>query len=294
MLGANCLAALFLDSHTLLDAHRAALDYVAAAGFPLTEISHPELLPVKDAARVRRHAQAAGVRVRAVHAPPMRRDPTLAGQRDAALLAAELGATILVVHVSSLRFASPDPAIRASARDRDLQRLHTLATLCHPLGITLGLENGRRPHHPDYLLSLLDALDGAAPAPSHKEEAPSGNQTAIPPSFITPSPPAGLVFDAGHAALRGGDPLQAAERMLPRLLHTHLHDNHGARDEHLVPGDGLIDWPALLGCLSSGGYTGALMLELHPRRAGNVVRWQHDLARGQKSLSNASRQPKGG
>src|SRR5713226_150078 len=118
--GANCLAALYLRDHPVLDAHRAALDAVAAAGFSVTEISHPRLLPLYEAPHVRRHAEEIGLAIRAVHAPPMRRDATLGRQRDAAALAAELGATILIVHVSSLRFASPDPAARAMARERDL------------------------------------------------------------------------------------------------------------------------------------------------------------------------------
>src|SRR5690349_17789778 len=100
-LSANCLAGLFLAGRSVVDAHRAALDSLAAAGFSLTEISSPGLLPYSEAARVRQHAEEIGVAIRAVHAPPMRRDPTLARQRAAAELAAGLGAQILVVHVSS-------------------------------------------------------------------------------------------------------------------------------------------------------------------------------------------------
>jgi sugar phosphate isomerase/epimerase len=260
MLGANCLVTAFLDGRTLLDAHRTTLEALAVARFSVTEISQPGLLPHRDATIVRDHAEQLGVEIRAVHAPPMRRDPTLARQRAAARLAAELGASVLVVHVSSLRFASPHPAVRTEARERDLRCLDTLAAICQPLGLTLGLENGKHPAHSAYLLTLLEAL--------------------------TPSPPAGLVFDAGHAAL-GGDPVTVAQAMQPRLVHTHLHDNHGARDEHLAPGDGRIDWPTLLDCLSSGSYTGPLLLELRPRRGASAADWQQELARGRKVLSAA-------
>src|SRR6266571_1594967 len=146
-LGANCLAALFLQRYTTIDAHCAALDAVAVAGFGVTEISHPRLLPLQEAPLVRRHAEEIGLVIRAVHTPPMRRDSTLARQRETAALAAELGAAILIVHASSLRFASPDPTVRARARERDLRQLEALAAFSTPLGLTLGLENGKHPRH---------------------------------------------------------------------------------------------------------------------------------------------------
>jgi sugar phosphate isomerase/epimerase len=270
---------------------------VASVGFTLTEISHPGLLPLSYTATVRDHALQLGVAIHAVHAPPMRRDPTLDRQRQAARLAAELGATVLVVHVSSLRFASLDPAIRAAARDRDLRRLEALAVFCHPLGITLGLENGKHPHHATYLLDLLDALESEAPrqlSPPAQPATHALSAAALQPAPVTPNarrptPPGfGLVFDSGHAAL-GGDPVTVARAMLPRLVHTHLHDNHGRRDEHLPPGDGTLDWPALLGCLTVGGYAGPLLVELRPHHALTPDDWRQQLTRARNLLSAALR-----
>ena len=260
MWGANCLIGPFLHGRSLLDAHRAALDLLAELHFNVTEVSQPGLLSPGDAPRLLAHSRRLGIEIRAVHAPPMRRDPTLARQRAAAQLAAGLGATVLVVHVSSLRFASPNAGVRAEARDRDRRRLDVLASFCEPLGLTLGLENGRHPSHAGYLLSLLGEMPGAT---------------------------GGLVFDAGHAAL-GGDPVTVAQAMLPRLIHTHLHDNRGSLDEHLAPGDGRIDWPDLLNGLLAGGYSGPLLLELKPRRGAGAGDWQQELIRGRKVLSAAS------
>jgi sugar phosphate isomerase/epimerase len=274
-LGANCLAGHFLAGRSVGDAHREALATLAAAGFGLTEISSPGLLPLHEAARVRQHAEGLGVAIRAVHAPPMRRDPTLARQRASAALAAELGAPILVVHVSSIRFASPDPAVRAATRERDLHRLDLLLRFCDPMCLQIGLENGFRPGHPEYLLTLLATLEG------HTNPHP----IASPPHPRTLSFPIGLVFDSGHAALRGGDAVRVARAMLPRLIHTHLHDNRGMRDEHLVPGQGIIDWPALLETLRQGGYTGARLLELAPRGGCGAGQWERELAIGRRMLS---------
>lgn len=51
----------------------------------------------------------------------------------------------------------------------------------------------------------------------------------------------GLVLDTGHANITGqleGFLLEFSNR----LVHLHVHDNHGKFDEHLSVGDGNIDW----------------------------------------------------
>jgi sugar phosphate isomerase/epimerase len=54
-----------------------------------------------------------------------------------------------------------------------------------------------------------------------------------------------LCFDSGHAHLEGGAP-QAMETMRGLAVTAHLHDNHGEKDEHLLPFQGGIDWKELL------------------------------------------------
>ncbi|HET6144448.1 MAG TPA: sugar phosphate isomerase/epimerase family protein [Candidatus Acidoferrales bacterium] len=57
-----------------------------------------------------------------------------------------------------------------------------------------------------------------------------------------------LCFDAGHAHLEGGE-IEALEAVRSLVVTTHLHDNRGERDDHLLPYEGTIDWDALLGAL---------------------------------------------
>jgi sugar phosphate isomerase/epimerase len=53
-------------------------------------------------------------------------------------------------------------------------------------------------------------------------------------------------FDIGHAHLSDGDESNRIARSLEPLrdlvASTHVHDNHGDKDEHLTPYDGTIDW----------------------------------------------------
>jgi sugar phosphate isomerase/epimerase len=60
-----------------------------------------------------------------------------------------------------------------------------------------------------------------------------------------------LCFDTGHAHVEGGV-LPALEAVRNLVATTHVHDNHGERDEHLLPFDGTIDWNATLAALPTG------------------------------------------
>ena len=96
----------------------------------------------------------------------------------------------------------------------------------------------------------------------------------------------GLLFDTGHSAFSGGDPLALLDATIGRIVHVHCKD---ARPDKLararagdmsfmdavldgiftVPGDGSIDYPAILRRLSDAGYEGWLVVEAEqdPRKA---------------------------
>lgn len=66
-----------------------------------------------------------------------------------------------------------------------------------------------------------------------------------------PSPPFGFCFDTGHFQLFSEVPLAKWLDLLgPYLQEVHLHDNHGQRDEHLPPGEGIFDFGTLFSFLA--------------------------------------------
>jgi sugar phosphate isomerase/epimerase len=71
----------------------------------------------------------------------------------------------------------------------------------------------------------------------------------------------GVCLDYGHAHLMG-DLGDAIETLSGHLLTTHVHDNGGKRDEHLVPFAGSIDWDAAMMSTQKIGYDGIFMLEV--------------------------------
>lgn len=82
---------------------------------------------------------------------------------------------------------------------------------------------------------------------------------------------AGICLDTGHALLMG-DPIEAIETCSGHLVTTHLHDNQGRTDDHLVPFDGALDWSATVLALQKIGYDGAWIFEVaNTGAAGSVL-----------------------
>lgn len=76
-----------------------------------------------------------------------------------------------------------------------------------------------------------------------------------------------LCFDTGHAHMDTGVDA-AMELMRERVATSHVHDNHGEKDEHLLPYEGEIDWEATIGGLASAPITPAIVLELKDQSGG--------------------------
>jgi len=79
-----------------------------------------------------------------------------------------------------------------------------------------------------------------------------------------------MTLDLGHAQLLSekNTSFGLIEQFSERIKHIHVHDNRGghsqADDLHLPPGEGIIDFEAILGELWKKGYTGTMTFELQP------------------------------
>ncbi|MCK5827058.1 TIM barrel protein [Candidatus Bipolaricaulota bacterium] len=75
----------------------------------------------------------------------------------------------------------------------------------------------------------------------------------------------GICIDIGHANQSddaGRHPVtNYLERYAGQLNHLHLHDNGGTDDEHLLPGEGTVDWPGVLNVLERLNYSGTAVFE---------------------------------
>lgn len=71
----------------------------------------------------------------------------------------------------------------------------------------------------------------------------------------------GICMDVGHAHILG-DVAEAIETTSEYLATTHIHDNRGQSDDHLVPFQGSINWAGAIMAFEKIGYDGVLMYEV--------------------------------
>ena len=148
-----------------------------------------------------------------------------------------------------LHLGLPDPAAppSASVRSAAARTVEEVVALASPLGVRVALE------------VLPTAL-----------ASPDALQVLVEDTLEDLD--VGVCLDVGHAHLAGGDVADAIETLSGHIWSTHLHDNRGRRDEHLVPFDGTIDWDAAMMELQKVGYDGTFVLEVAGAPAEEVLR----------------------
>ncbi len=228
------------------------LETIRASGFHLIEVcSSPAHLDYHDLEAVRRairRIDELGMETYSLHAPfadhiditslnQQRREEAVGELLQAVEAAALLKVHYFVLHPGPEHPPDSEPNERLQRMQNVVASLDQVAKRCAELGIVCVLEN-KLPHllfgNTSDTLWILDAITSA---------------------YV------GACLDTGHAAISGE--LHTLIRKLAghvRLLH--VHDNHGNGDEHLPPGDGIIDWERTIRELIEINFRGALMLEL--------------------------------
>lgn len=154
-------------------------------------------------------------------------------EAEAALqIARRLPFKTLVVHLGTPASKSNPGDNNRAAAARSAEEICRIA---EPFGVRVALEVIPNPiSTPASLVAMIEALE---------------------------APHAGICMDFGHAFL-GGDVPDALETAAEHLIATHVHDNHGRGDDHLVPYLGAIDWDAALVTMQKIGYEGTYLMEL--------------------------------
>jgi sugar phosphate isomerase/epimerase len=165
---------------------------------------------------------------------PGLRAQAVAEAEQALHIARRIAARVLVAHLGFPRTQSsaPEDNNRDSAR-RSIDELQRLAT---PLGVRVAVE------------VIPNELSRAASLVHFVEEDLESSEV-------------GVCLDFGHAHM-DGDVLDAIEIVSGHLITTHVNDNQGRSDDHLVPFDGTISWPAAMTALQKVGYDQTLVLEI--------------------------------
>jgi sugar phosphate isomerase/epimerase len=79
-----------------------------------------------------------------------------------------------------------------------------------------------------------------------------------------------MTMDIGHGELLSSENTSFGfmAHLFDKIEHIHVHDNHGGTgvkdDLHLPLGEGVVDYPKILGALNSKGYDSTITLEVQP------------------------------
>lgn len=142
---------------------------------------------------------------------------------DAILACGNLSIPSVVIHPTSGKTPPPFSKI-------GIYHFKRLVDLAEQANVYIALENLRKPKYLNQLLSVI------------------------------PSDRLRICYDSGHAnCFQATDILEAYPEKLDCL---HLHDNDGITDQHLLPGEGNIDWTELSSKLKACGYQGPVSLEV--------------------------------
>ena len=155
-------------------------------------------------------------------------------ETEAALgIATRIPFDLLVLHLGTPANMKNADDNHRSAATRSLDEICQLA---EPLGVRVAVE------------VIPNRLSDASSLVSILESELEGSRT-------------GICLDFGHAHLMG-DVADAVETVAEHIITTHVHDNHGRDDEHLVPYRGSIDWDQALVTMQKIGYEGTYLMEL--------------------------------
>ena len=179
-----------------------------------------------------------------------------------------LGVRWAVTHPGTVYEAGADMAV---SHERNLAYFAPHVALARQAGIGIALENDFEYKVPPYQRIFCAEV---------------GELCKLVDAFAEPER-VGICYDFGHAHLTGGFHRRNLGRIGKRLKATHVADNHGKADEHLMPFYGTIDWAQAMAGLHDIGFTGEITYEIQEfgRNLPNALKplmIEHSLAIGKE------------
>jgi sugar phosphate isomerase/epimerase len=252
---------------------REHLEQIAAHGFEAVEVfatrTHFDYHDPAAIAQLGRWLNETGLGLHGIHAPivhsmnggdrwgePISNAVADSARRQAAVreadtalnIARAIPADVFVVHLGT-------PTVQGGENSR-AAAFHSIEEICRaaePIGIRVALE------------VIPNPLSDAASLVTVLER-------------DLDSPRTGICLDFGHAFLMG-DVADTIETVAEHLIATHVHDNKGKQDEHLVPFAGRINWDMALMTMQKVGYDGTYLMELANTGSPAAVLQQAQAAR---------------
>ena len=220
-----------------------------------------------EAYRIKRLCEDLGVSVLQVHGcnPGMARESPeerrkFVDQAKTSLLwAGELGAEWVVLHPSNRKAGRRTPDAFEEVKERNLEGFRELLETAHSANVGIAVEN---------LPPLLhDSMEGERLFGTEPSELVWLVENAGPERM-------GVCLDVNHifAKCQGFNQYQAIRWFGRPLVATHISDNDGFREQHLLPFMGDIAWRTVMKGLREVGYKGLFNLEVDLNKTPLSVR----------------------
>ncbi|WP_456418599.1 sugar phosphate isomerase/epimerase family protein [Methanocaldococcus infernus] len=164
------------------------------------------------------------------------RELTINCIRDAIEGAYELDAELVVIHPGYIPELWKD--LKEEVLDNNFSTILKLVEIAEDYGVKLGLEN--MPNFPGVLCQKAEELKNIL--------------NEIDSKYL------GVTLDIGHANTVGNIE-EFIDELRNKIIHIHIHDNNGERDEHLAIGEGKINFYRVLKKLVKIGYDKILTIE---------------------------------
>lgn len=212
------------------------LQLISNAGFRMISLGsnqeHFRYLDEFERERLKNSLLAHNLVIDTIHAPCRLDNPKALSLLEATVhTAADLGAGCVVVH------AGPFDCLAEQAESLlpELVRVCTeLAPIVMSTGITFAVENVMPGPATNLVKDILREVDGS--------------------NF-------GLCYDSAHDQIDGPRPIDLLDEFSDRLFAAHLSDRTAPFIDHLVPGEGFIDWKATCNKLSLADNLNSIIIE---------------------------------
>jgi sugar phosphate isomerase/epimerase len=207
---------------------QAGFDYVSLS----TDYRHNGLLDRNKLSYLKDCLSDVGLSVDTIHGGDMDKPGAIEVNGKLARAAAELNAPVVVLHCSSFDF---DPSELNHRRKDISEKLTVYEKMARESGIRFALENVLPGMATDFMEEILGEAN---------------------PEYF------GYCYDASHDQIGGPRPFDLLERQSGRLIAVHISDRIREFVDHVVPGEGFVDFDGLCSLLRQAHIEFPLLMEI--------------------------------
>ena len=227
---------------------------VAGAGFSSVELGFEAKLEefLRGPGEMRRMLEAVGLRAWSLHSPSAgwnngsadeaKRRKSIEAAAATFGPAAEAGVEIVICHcnLSAEKVAAED---YDACKALSVESLGILADRARQAGVKMAVEN----------------------LPVYGKIRPGGSAEEVRGMIEGLGEDVGICIDTGHCNANGRMAAEEARVAGEKLMAVHMHDNDGkGEDQHLIPGEGTVDWETFGGALDEMRFAGPRTFEVVP------------------------------